>query len=60
LKNNDQGDEQLIAFMRKTLRDLEINYTITDKQSYALVKSLGHFRTYVGYNKIKDFVPYPA
>jgi hypothetical protein len=24
------------------------------------MKSLKHFRTYVGYNKIKSFVPYPA
>jgi hypothetical protein len=46
--------------MRKTLRDLELNYTITEKQAYDLVKSLKHFRTYVGYNKIKYFVPYPA
>jgi len=29
LQKNDQGDEQLIAFMRKTLRDSELNYTIT-------------------------------
>jgi hypothetical protein len=60
LQKNDQGDEQPIAFMRKTLRDSELNYTITEKQAYALVKSLKHFRTYVGYNKIKAFVPYPA
>jgi hypothetical protein len=30
------------------------------KQSYTLVNSLKHFQTYVGYNKIKDFVPYPV
>jgi hypothetical protein len=28
--------------------------------AYALVKSLDHFRSYVGYNKIKVYVPYPA
>jgi hypothetical protein len=60
LQKNDQGDEQPIAFMRKNLRDSELNYTITEKQAYALVKSLKHFQTYVGYNKIKAFVPYPA
>jgi hypothetical protein len=60
LEKDDQGDEQSIAFMRKTLRDLEPKYTITEKQSYTLVKSLKHFRTYVGYNKIKYFVPYPT
>jgi hypothetical protein len=37
-----------------------LNYTITEKQAYALVKSLKHFRTYVGYNKIRAFVPYPT
>ena len=46
--------------MSKNLRDLELNYTIIEKQAYALVKSLKHFRTYVGYNKIKAFVPYPT
>jgi hypothetical protein len=30
LQKNDQGDEQSIAFMRKTIRDLVINYTITE------------------------------
>jgi hypothetical protein len=46
--------------MRKSLRDLELNYSITEKQDHALVKSLKHFRSYVGYNKIKAYVPYPT
>jgi hypothetical protein len=60
LQKNYQGDEQPITFMSKALRDLELNYTIMEKHAYALVKSLKHCRTYVGYNKIKDFVPYPT
>jgi hypothetical protein len=60
LQKNDQGDEQPIAFMSKNLRDSELNYTIMKKQAYALVKSLKNFQTYVGYNKIKAFVPYPV
>jgi hypothetical protein len=52
--------EHPVAFMSKVLRDSELNYTITEKQAYALVKSLQHFRNYVGYNKIKAYVPYPA
>jgi hypothetical protein len=60
LQKNDQGDEQPISFMRKTLRDLELNYTIMEKQAYTLVKCLKHFQTYVGYNKIRAFVPYPT
>jgi hypothetical protein len=59
-KKNDEGDEKPIAFMRKVLRDLEMNYTIIEKQTYAPVKSLKHFRTYVGYNKIKAFVANPT
>jgi hypothetical protein len=39
---------------------VELNYSITEKQAYALVKSLKHFRSYIGYNKIKAYVPYPV
>ena len=31
-----------------------------EKQAYALVKSLKHFRTYVGYSKIISFIPHSA
>jgi hypothetical protein len=60
LQKNEQGNEQPIDFMSKTLRDVELNYTSMEKQSYALVKSLKHFRTYVGYSRIVAFVPHPA
>jgi hypothetical protein len=60
LQKNKDDYEQPIAFMSKTLRDAELNYSITEKQAYALVKSLKHFRSYVGYNKIKAYVPYPT
>jgi hypothetical protein len=52
--------EHPVDFMSKVLRDSELNYTITEKQAYALVKSLQHFRNCVGYNKIKAYVPYLA
>jgi hypothetical protein len=52
--------EHPVAFIRKVLRDYDLNYSITKKQAYALVKSLKHFRNYIGYNKIKAYVPYPA
>jgi hypothetical protein len=52
--------EHPVAFMTKFLRDSKLNYSITEKQAYSLVKSLKHFRNYVGYNKIKAYVPYPA
>jgi len=43
LQKNDQGDEQLIAFMRDNLKESQMNCTITEKQSYAMVKSLKYF-----------------
>jgi hypothetical protein len=52
LQKNDEGQEQPIAFMSKALHSSELNYTIMEKQAYALVKSLKHFRVYVGYSKI--------
>jgi hypothetical protein len=51
LQKNDQGDEQPIYFMSKNLRDLELNYTIMEKQAYALVKSL---KTLSNLCRIKD------
>jgi hypothetical protein len=60
LQKNDQEDEKPITFMRKDLRESELNYNITEKKSYTLFKSLKHFRTYVGYSKIKYFVSYPT
>jgi hypothetical protein len=44
--------------MRKDLKYVELNYSITKNQSYALVKSLKHFRSYVRYNVIKAYVHY--
>jgi hypothetical protein len=42
--------------MSKALHSSELNYTIMEKQAYALVKSLKHFRVYVGYSKIVGYV----
>ena len=58
LEKKNENHEQPIAFMSKNLRDGELKYTPTEKQAYALVKALKHFRTYIGYSKIKAFVPY--
>jgi hypothetical protein len=60
MQKDDDDYEHPVDFMSKVLRDSELNYSITKKQAYALVKSLKHFRNYVGYNKIKACVPYPA
>jgi hypothetical protein len=31
-----------------------------EKQAYALVKSLKHFRVYIGYSKVVGHVPHPT
>jgi hypothetical protein len=43
LQNNNEGQEQPIAFMSKALQNLELNYTSMEKKTYDLVKSLKHF-----------------
>ena len=60
LQKNSENHEQPIALMSKNLRDAELKYTTTEKQAYALVKALKHFRTYIGFSKIKAYVPYQA
>jgi hypothetical protein len=60
LQKNDQNMEQPIAFMSKALRDEELKYSTMEKQAYALVQSLKHFRSYAGYSKIIAYVPHPA
>jgi hypothetical protein len=57
LMQKDVDDyEHPVDFMSKVIRDLELNDSITEKQAYSLVKSLKHFRNYIGYNKINTYV----
>ena len=44
--------------MSRSLQNSELKYTIMEKQAYALVNSLKHFRTYVGYSKVVGYVPH--
>ena len=60
LQKNIEGFEQPIAFMSRALQNSELKYTIMEKQAYALVKSLTHFRTYIGYSKVIEYVPHTA
>jgi hypothetical protein len=61
LMQKDADDyEHPLAFMRKVIRESELNYSIIEKKVYALVKYLKQFRNYISYNKIKAYVPYPA
>ena len=58
LQKNIEGFEQPIAFMSRALQNSELKYTIMEKQAYALVKSLKHFRTYIRYSKVIGYVPH--
>jgi hypothetical protein len=49
--------ERPIAFFSKILRDAELKYDIMEKQTYAMVKALKSFRTYVLHSKIIAYVP---
>eukprot|EP00253_Pinus_taeda_P004425 PITA_04425 len=60
LQKNKDGHEQCTAFMSRVLQNSELKYNTMEKQAYALVKSLKHFKTYVGYSKIIAFVPHSA
>eukprot|EP00253_Pinus_taeda_P022815 PITA_22815 len=60
LQKNKDGHEQPIAFMSRALQNSELKYNTMEKQAYALVKSLKHFKTYVGYSKIIAIVPHSA
>ena len=59
-QKNFEGFEQPIAFISRALQNSELKYTIMEKQAYALVKSLKHFRTYIGYSKVIGYVPHAA
>lgn len=47
LQKNKDGHEQPIAFMSRALQNSKLKYNTMEKQAYALVKSLKHFKTYV-------------
>ena len=49
LQKNNEGFDQPITFMSRALQESDLKYTTMEKQNYALVKSLKHFRAYVGY-----------
>ena len=47
LQKNEKNEEELIAFMNKYLRDVELKYHIMKKQAYALVKYIAYFISYI-------------
>jgi len=57
LQENEEGQEQPIAFFSKALKDAKIRYEIMEKQAYALVNSLKAFRVYVLHSKVTAYIP---
>jgi hypothetical protein len=60
LQKNDQGQDQPIAYMSRALQNAELKYHMVEKQAYALVKSLKHFRGFIEYSKVIGYVPNSA
>jgi hypothetical protein len=58
IQKNDKGEELPIAFMRKTLYDYELDYSMIEKKSLSLVKEIFHFRTYILSTHIIAYVPH--
>jgi hypothetical protein len=57
LQRNAEGYEQPISFYTRALRDVELKYSLVEKQAYALVKALKSFRVYILHSKIIVYVP---
>jgi hypothetical protein len=60
LQKNDQGQDQPIAYMSRALQNAELKYPMVEKQAHALVKSLKHFRVFIGYSKVIGYIPNSA
>lgn len=60
LQKNNQNMEKPITFMSKTIGGVELGYSIPEKQAYALVQSLKHFKRCIGHSKVIAFLPHPA
>jgi len=58
LQKNIMGQEHPIAFFNKALRDAPLKYNIMEKQAFALIKSLKHFRVYILHSHVIAFVPH--
>lgn len=57
---NDQNIEAMIAFFSSNLQGAELNYSVVEKQAYAVFKALKHFRTFLLKTNTKIIVSYSA
>lgn len=56
----EEDKEKPIAFMSAPLKDVALNYSLLDKQAYALVRAVKKFRHYIFKSQIIAIVPDPA
>jgi hypothetical protein len=57
LQKNDEGYEQPVSFLSKSLQNADFKYDIVEKQAYALMKYFKAFRSYVVREKVIVYVP---
>jgi len=57
---NDQNIEEPISFFRSDLKRVKLNYSVVDKQAFAIFKTLKHSGTFLLKTHTKILVPYPA
>jgi len=57
---NDQNIEAPISFFSSNLQGVELNYSVVEKQAFAVFKTLKHFRPFLLKTHTKIIVPYPA
>ena len=57
---NDKKIETPISFFSSNLQGVELNYSVVEKQDFAVFKTLKHFKPFLLKTPTKILVPYPA
>ncbi|XP_057849103.1 uncharacterized protein LOC131060024 [Cryptomeria japonica] len=60
LQKNADGHEHPIAYYRKSMSPMEVKYEINEKQAYASVKAVKHFRPYSIGAEVIAYIPNAA
>lgn len=58
-QKNRKGYELSISFMSKELHDYELRYLPLEKQYFALVGAISHFKPCILSSLVKAYVPHP-
>ena len=60
LQKNDKGEEMPISFMSIPLKKHELNYSLSEKQAFTVVKVVKFFRYYILHSHSVVYVPSTA